>query len=318
MEEFYLRDYLKIIWQQKIFILAFAIVSVALAITFTMIQPDQFMAEGQVIWQGSPVRGAFYIPKSVGSTLARNEIENAGSYEIEDAETRIKTFRDQSSRLSIDTTSKTIDLDLVGTDSPDFLAKKLTEHVGKVNDELSSEMKVAYESVIEALNRGLQFYREKESELISKLRAAKEGHLQNLMTERERLSNELSSSSDVQSSLTLAKIVELEREIRNVQTEIDSGVFSTAPGWDLQLAEIEMTIIAYELTIREYRVMIDSVWQPLLVTMQPKALPEPVGPEPYFIYIIAGFLGVFLGTLAAFFMHYMRSPMEVHHSARSE
>ena len=315
MEELYLRDYLRVLWNRKWLIAFITFILVVLAAVYVMSQPDQYKAEAQVLWEGPP-KGATLFPNwsSIGNLSVRS-IEELTTFESTDVLQRFRTYRDDTSQLTADLVSNSINVELVGTDDAVALSTKLEEFLSRTIDSIAQDLSADLDVARQTLTRGLQFFTDKREQILRDIRAAAELDESALVSQRAALIEQIDalapSSIDASSSQFISLVSQLEatdQALADVRRELNSNQFRISMGIDLQLADIERTISAYELTILDYEALGRDAWQPLTITMEPRAVSGVVGTSKALTIVVAAILGIFLGILLAFFMHFVQTP----------
>jgi len=306
MEEFYLRDYINIIWQRKFVIIAVTLVAVLLGGVFAFTQSEEYLAEAQLTWRHPSNAPLLYPVWSVERSELVRMTQDINFPSYEDAREQLRAYRDATSTIDVGGAAQTLNLEMIGSDQPEVLRTKLQIHIDQVNQTLSTEIADANESIAQALNRGLLFFESKKNELIAEIASANESKLQYLTEYLDELNSDLESASVDERGALIQTISQINLAIKNLEAEISSGLVTTGMGMELQLAELERTILAYKLSIEEVESIATDSLGPLGLTQPPAARAEPIDQPKIFMLFISGVIGLFFGFILAFFIHFVK------------
>ncbi len=257
MEEYEvdLRDYLRVIWEQKWVILGVFVVAVVAAAVFSFSLPDEYDAKALLQLEGPP------LPVATGLEAPDNRV--------------VKQLLQSASpeiRIS-DVSSNLLMLTLRGSVSSQELARRLSEVI-------NTTQKFLQEQTRDDLDQQIAFLQEidqqEERQLLERQLALKQ-QLQLLLEARE--------SSDVLDLAAQAQMISLMSELQALYA---------------QRSDTRRTLAAL-------KQLSDASWSPLRLVQGPQGSSAPVGPSRRLNVAIAGVLGLFVGLLLAFFLHYLQS-----------
>lgn len=279
MEEYEvdLRDYFRVMWRKKWLILGIALAAIVLALLISFRAPSQYQAN------------ALYrlgtIPAASGTVINLPSTETTvallSSKELLDKawERLVPAGELPSAALKVTATGDNlIEIELKAALSPALLAQALAELVELFSAEVRGQLQG---EIARELLRIQQ-------------RAARLG------AEQARLRQQID---------------ELLR--REESAELKVGEFdATLEGWALrlelsnlfaQLTPIQKELGSLSLSQAELSDLLGTDWEPLGVISPPAASTAPIGPNWMMNLAVAGVLGLFVGVLVAFFVHYMQS-----------
>ncbi len=302
MEEYEidLRDYFRIMWQKKWWILGVFLGSLLMAAVFSFSSPNQYRAEAIYrVGDAFPFPGTS--PSAVSSevldiiVMDKNTLEEylrfANRVEVATATLASQELQQEAWKALIPeerlasvnlkvTTEKgnLLKLELRGTLAPEVLAQALSALVKAFSARAQDE------------------FREQITKEILKIQQRRD----RLQAEELRLRQEihrLVSSADA----TSLKVGELDATLEGLLLRLElSSLYS-------QLASVQAELSSLSLALQELQDLRGSTWEPLVPVSSPFASTTPVGPNRKMNLAVAGVLGLFVGVLLAFFVHWLQT-----------
>lgn len=315
MEELNLRDYLRVMWVRKWVILGVFLVAIVAAGLYSSSLANVYEATAQVLLVGQPEVQSLYPIWSTTNRLILPKDDQLYVPSTDEVEEIFRGYRSENSSISTSSSGNVISLQLSGTAEPQDLADELAGLIESVMNTINQNFQSSIELGGESLTRGRDFFQDERDRILDEIRSWLDGRIASLEQRKLELIGRIESLSGSSESglygISLAQLQALESELLRLQGERESAFLQTGIGLDLQLSDIDRTLQAFELSIQDYAYLEGLDWQPLLLQHEPRALPNPVGPSRSMNIIIAGILGLFLGLLLAFFLHFVQTPPTV-------
>ncbi len=294
-----LRDYLIVIWQRKWIIVGVFVVAVVAAAIYSYTLPDEYRAEGLISYRSSPSEVQLELPDTNGFISI---VESTNGV--------------QASALN---GTDLIRLQVTGTASPEALTDQLRQAIDSSGNLLQEQRNERISERLSTLDDEIQFLREQRSSLLEQISRREGQRLKALQTQRDRVVQQLdqlmNGASSGESSLSrqasllamTAQLQVLQGQMARLETSSDAPQPEAGSAYDQRLVELETRIQELALTKRQYERVRDADWSPLSVAQAPQSSDAPIGPNRQLNIAIAGVLGLFVGLLLAFFVHYLQS-----------
>jgi capsular polysaccharide biosynthesis protein len=277
MEEYEvdLRDYFRVIWRKKWIILGITLTAILAAALASFTKPSQYQAQAVYQLQSAPtVKGVTLSSPSsevaVAMLSSKELLRQAGKGLVDEA-------RLLSSSLKV-TVQKgdLIQVELRGALPPTALREVLGRLIELFSSEIKGQLEKEIQGELLRLERGL--------ERLAALQAQLAQQIQELLERGENASLKVGELDATLEGFALRQeLANLYGRLAPLQREMDS----------LNLSKEELSEIA------------GAGWEPLITISPPYASPAPIGPNRSMNLAVAGVLGLFVGVLLAFFIHYM-------------
>lgn len=277
MEEYEvdLRDYLRVIWRKKWIILITFLIALVAAALVSWGTPSRYAANAlyqlRVI---SAASGAAFSPPSTETAVAmlssRALLQEAGRGLIPAGSPSSPLLKVTSREDSL------LEIELQGTLSPDRLAEVLSQLVLLFSQRVKEQIQADTQEKLLGIER----------------RAAL------LEAEQARLGQEIDELLRREGSAEL-KVGELDATLEGWALRFElSNLYA-------QLTPIREELGTLRLSQQELSELLATDWEPLRAISAPSASTTPLGPSWTMNLAVAGVLGLFIGVLLAFFVHYM-------------
>ncbi len=309
MEEFYLRDYLRIIWQRKWVIIGISIIFLIVGFIYTSLRNNEYEAHATLNWARQPkVQGLYPLWSTFGQFVmpSSDKFQLPSSNEVVALMRTYEIFNLSLSVALLENTSSLISVNLKGTRSPSELEKLLTEFISQRQKFFEDHLQDQVSQAKGAIERGRQFFLEERTELLNSIEGWVESRRNGLTVQHDILLGQLKSvrKEDIRYLSLVSQLQAIEAELLRLQAEGESAFLQSGTGLESQLAEIDRTLRAFDLSMQEIEYLESIQWTPLQIITPAKASSEPINPSRSLILLIALLLGIFLGTLLVFFLHY--------------
>ncbi len=303
-----LRDYLIVIWERKWIIVGVFVAAIIAAAVYSYTLPDEYRAQALLSYQSSPVSN---VAREGTGSLALGLPNAKGLISVIDSMGNAQAETLNGSDL--------IRLRVSGTSSPSDLEDGLQATIASVREFLANQMGTQVTERLSTLGDEIQFLRDQRSSLLERIRQRETQRLQALQAQRDQVVQQLDqlmdgSSADGTSSpgqATLlamtAQLQVLQGQMARLETSSDAPQPEAGSAYEQRLVELETQIQELALAKRQYERVRDADWSPLSVAQPPQSSGAPIGPNRGLNVAIAGVLGLFVGLLLAFFVHYLQS-----------
>jgi len=311
MEEYEvdLRDYFRVIWERKWIVLGIFVAAVVASTAFSYTLPDEYEA---------------------GALLQRESrlLFSNINIELPSSQTIIELMRTltgpgvelRAEILNNDAKQPLISVKLRGSLSPQQLEEMLTQQIAAAENSLMERIHQDLQQELALIEQREEFLSQQRDRSLEELQQWVTQRIESLQRQREGLIKQIEDLFTIQKSsseenlLLQANILALTGQLQAVHGELirletERGLpFSAAEsGFDAQLIEIERTLQQLALSKFELQRALEMDWRLLRVIRNPQGSPTPVGPPRRLNIAIAGVLGLFVGLLLAFFIHYLQS-----------
>ena len=295
MEEYEvdLRDYFRVMWRKKWIILGVFLVAVLAALLLSLRMPSQY--EASASYQLTQAPAATGIKLSAPSSdlavamLSSRELLREAVEELGGADSPAgKVASLISSGLKV-TAQKgnLLQLKLKGMLSPDLLRRSLVRVIELFTIRVREQLQGEIQDELLKIERRVKWLEAEQARLTQQIQALLEGNAQLKVGEFDATLEGFALRQELSS---------LYSRLTPIQRELDS----------LRLSQEELKDIA------------NMDWEPLLTISPPYASTLPIGPNRAMNVAVAGVLGLFVGILLAFFIHYMEGGREVEGEEKEE
>jgi LPS O-antigen subunit length determinant protein (WzzB/FepE family) len=312
MEELNLRDYLRVIWIRKWVILGVFLISIVAAGLYSSQLANKYEATAQVLFIGQPQVQSLY---PIWSTSNRLILPNDDQLDVpssKEVEQIFAGFRSANSSIATNSVNDVINLRMTGTQEPQVLAGELSSLIDSVKLTLNENLQASINLGIDSLRRGQEHFESERDAVIEEIRGWLDQRIAGLEQKESELITTVEANSSspegVQYAVAFAQLQAVESELIRLIGERESEFLQPGLGLDIQLAEFDQNLQALKLSIKDYEYLRGLNWDPLLIQHEPKAFDSPIGPSRMMTILIAGILGLFLGLLLAFFLHFVQAP----------
>ena len=315
-----LRDYLTVIWERKWIIVGVVIVAVLAAAVYSYTRPDEYRARALLGYQSDPPMTQIAMP-------ARSETAASVSVSLglPQANALIPVL-ESSGDVAVEALNGS-DLLRIRTEGPALPAEleaRLRASIEALGDFLQQRIGERIAERLNSLDDEIQFFQQQRASLLERIAEREAGRLQALQAQREqvvqqldRLMNGAADRADDEfaaGASRQASLLALTSQLQVIQgrmAQLESDAASPQPeagsAYEQRLVELDTHLQALELAQRQYQRLRDTGWTPLSVAQAPQGSDVPVGPNRQLNVVIAGVLGLFVGLLLAFFVHYVQS-----------
>lgn len=222
---------------------------------------------------------------------------------------------------------KVIELKLKGPLEPHLLEVILEACLHSLGETLRGDLSADAKEEIARLSTEMEVLQGQREELLEELDREAAEYKETLEKQRDELRQELAQIEQAKEKLGLqageqnatlegiilrerfialnARLQQVERELADLELrgyKKFPELYAQIQALDRELRELQATV---ELTQRLLNPGPGSGWEPFEVLGQPAAPPGPIGPNRRMNVAVAGVLGLFVGVLLAFFVHYM-------------
>jgi len=285
MEEYEvdLRDYFRVIWRKKWIILGVFLAAVVAALLLSFRMPSQYEAEALYQLNQAPQATGVKL-SSPSSQVAVALLSSRVLLQQAIGEAGIEGSARGEIMDGLKVTSQKgnlLQLELRGTLPPDVLQEVLAKLVelfsAKVRTQLQGELQEGLARI------------EKRIELLEKERASF----------MDQIAGLLGKEGNAQ-----LKVGEFDATLEGFALRQElSGLYA-------RLSPIQRELDSLHLSQEALNGLANLDWEPLLVISSPYAAASAIGPNRKMNVAIAGVLGLFVGILLAFFVHYMEGGKE--------
>jgi uncharacterized protein involved in exopolysaccharide biosynthesis len=338
MEEYEvdLRDYFRVIWRKKWIILGVFLAAILIASLVSFRSPSQYRAEAVVRVNPLPEVGSISIPSPSpemllallrSSDLLRQLAEESGLAGEEpfrglSSQELIEWLADHLKGNLIEKTSL-IRLELSGPLDPGLLTKILDRCLQSLRERLKGDIVSDVGREIDRISLEIIILEEQRTKLIQEVEGKIAEQKAILEKQREELLQQLSAIEADKTKLqlqageqsaTLEGVVLREKFIalNNRLQQVEQGIIDLElkgremfPYLNARIGELDRQLAELEVTRSEAYRLFDSGWEPVYVLSKASASSSPVGPNRSMNLAVAGVLGLFVGVLLAFFIHYI-------------
>lgn len=344
MEEYEvdLRDYFQVMWEKKWIILGVFLAAIVLALLLSFRMPNKYETEALVQLNDLPRVAGIQVqapsPQMVLVILQSRDLLARTAEEANLAEE--DTFQGLSQQQVVESLRENLEATipegtsliktkLAGALDPQLLNRILNEHLRVLGEKLTeqassdAEQEVARVSdeigILEGQRDGLiEEIEEEIAERKAILGGQREVLLQQLNAieqNREKLGLPAGEQNATLEGLILKQqFIALNSRVQQIERELDDlerrgreqfpELNSRIQGFDRQIEDLQISA-------EKARQLLSPSWQPLYIVDQPSAPAGAIAPNRKMNVAVGGVLGLFVGVLLAFFVHYMEGSKQV-------
>jgi len=333
-----LRDYLRVIWEGKWVIAGVFVVAVVLAALVSFRLPDEYEARTLLKLRPLPtVDGlALKLPslQSVAAIVQSDELlfqvaqEFQARYPEFQKETpmQVHQWLKRNLKASVIKDTDLLEVRLPGDLEPEKLREALSVIISLAESKLRSDLqanidlelarlsttKKAVQEQLDAMNAQLQSEIARRKEILEAQRAELLARMDEIRKNPQFLRLAAGEQNATLQGIMLKREFEaLNERVKNLESELqqlDSRGRELFPEFHSRLTNLENERTNLELLAGKAQQVLAKTPETIDVVSAPFAPEQPVGPRRTMNILIAGVLGLFGGTLLAFFVNYLRQP----------
>lgn len=344
MEEYEvdLRDYFRVMWRKKWIILGVFLAAVVVALLFSFRMPSRYEAEALVRLNDLPQIARIQVqspsPQIALVILSSRDllIRTATEAKLTEEE----PFQDLSQEqlvewlrnhleASIPEKTSLIEVKVAAALDPQLLEKILNQHLVVLEEQLQEDLGydakqeiarlISEEAVLkEQRNRLIQEVEEKlterkailerqRSELIQKLNAIEQSKGKLGLQAGEQ-------NATLEGIILREQFIALNMRLQRVEQELDQLELigqEMFPELNSRIQVLDREIEELRVAAEKARMLLNNNQEPLNIISQSPPSSAPIGPNRKMNVAVAGVLGLFVGILLAFFIHYMEGGKEI-------
>lgn len=317
MEEYEvdLRDYLRVMWERKWILVGSFFLAIIVSAAFSYRLPDEYEASALLHWEGQiELQDVDLNLPNINSLLEllKTIVEQPGT------KFRASLLGNARSRSDFLLT------ELQGPLSSQELELLLQERIEGVREFLRTQLQSDIDRKLAFLTQRTESLLQRRDELLQEMKAWISRRLEDLAQQETALLAQLKeirgsaaengdslSQEVLMASELAAQLQALSMERIRLQGEWDSPYPRPGSGFDAQLAELDTNLQRLRISQEAYRSaaswLVEGRLEPLRIVRPPQGTANPIGPPRLLNVTIAGVLGLFVGILLAFFVHYLQS-----------
>lgn len=306
-----LRDYLIVIWERKWIIVGVFVAALVAAAVYSYTLPNEYRATAMLNYQRAPV-ATFALTSSSSPNLALELPQASVLISVIESSGPVQATTLDGSNL--------LRLEASGAASPTELEGWLQSAIEAARGFLREQTTERVSERLSALEADIQFLDEQRTSLLARIGERETRQLDTLGAQRNRIveqldglmnatNDEASGGASRQATLLAltSQLQVLQSRMARLETNADAPQPEAGSAYERRLVELETQLHELELAQRRYERLREADWSPLSVTQAPQGSETPVGPNRKLNIAIAGVLGLFVGLLLAFFVHYLQS-----------
>jgi len=333
-----LRDYLRVIWERKWLIIGVFVVAVVLAALVSFRLPDEYEARALLKLRPLPtVDGlALKLPalQSVAAIVQSDELLFQVAQELQarypefqkETPTQVHQWLKRNLKASVIKDTDLLEVRLSGDLEPEKLREALSVIISLAESKLRSDLQAnidlelarlstiekAVQEQLDAVNAQLQSEIARRKEILEAQRA----ELLARMDEIRKNPQFLRLAAGEQNATLQGIMLKREFEVLNARAQsleselqkLDSRGRELFPELHSRLTNLENERTDLKLLADKVQQVFAKTPETIDVVSAPFAPEQPVGPRRTLNVLIAGVLGLFGGTLLAFFVNYLGQP----------
>ena len=340
MEEYEidLRDYLRVIWEGKWVIAGVFVVAVVLAALVSFRLPNEYEARALLRLRPLPtVEGLAFKSPSLQSVAAIAQSDELLLQAAEELQPRYPEFQNdtllqvhqwlkRNLKASVIKDTDLLEVRLPGDLEPEKLREALNVIISLVESKLRSDlqntinlelarlstMTTAVQEQLDAVNAQLQSEIARRKEILESQRAELLARMDEIRKNPQFLRLAAGEQNATLQGIMLKREFEvLNDRVQNIESELqklDSRGRELFPEIHSRLTNLENERTNLKLLADKVQQVFAKAPETVDVVSAPFAPGQPVGPRRTLNVLIAGVLGLFGGTLLAFFVNYLRQP----------
>jgi uncharacterized protein involved in exopolysaccharide biosynthesis len=332
-----LRDYLKIIWEKKWLILGVFVVAVALAALVSFRLPDEYEARALLKLRPLPNVGVnITLPslQQIAAIVQSDELLLQAAHELQprypefqrDTPMQVEQWLKRNLKASVIEKTDLLEVRLPADLEPDKLREVLSVIISLAESKLHSDLQANINRELTRLSTMIQVVQAQLDKVKDQLQNEIVRRKEILTAQRSELLARMDEIRQNPQFLRLAageqnatlQGIMLKREfealterLKNIETELqklDSRGRELFPELHSRLQSLENERTELQLLESKVQHVFAKIPETIDVVSAPFVPEQPVGPRRALNVLIAGFLGLFGGTLLAFFVNYLRQP----------
>jgi len=333
-----LRDYLRVIWEGKWVIAGVFVVAVVLAALVSFRLPNEYEARALLRLRPLPtVDGLALKPPSLQSVAAIVQSDELLLQAAEELQPRYPEFQNdtllqvhqwlkRNLKASVIKDTDLLEVRLPGNLEPEKLREALNVIISLVESKLRSDfqntinleltrlstMTTAVQEQLDAVNAQLQSEIARRKEILEAQRAELLARMDEIRSNPQFLRLAAGEQNATLQGIMLKREFEvLNDRVQNIESELqklDSRGREIFPEIHSRLTNLENERTNLKLLADKVQQVFAKTPETIDVVSAPFAPEQPVGPRRTLNVLIAGVLGLFGGTLLAFFVNYLRQP----------
>jgi succinoglycan biosynthesis transport protein ExoP len=332
-----LRDYLRVIWERKWLIIGVFVVAVVLAALVSFRLPDEYEARALLKLRPLPmVNVNIKLPslQSVAAIVQSDELLLQAAEELQarypefhkETPTQVHQWLKGNLKASVIKDTDLLEVRLSGDLEPEKLREALSVIISLAESKLRSDLQAnidlelarlsttekAVQEQLDAVNAQLQSEIARRKEILEAQRA----ELLARMDEIRKNPQFLRLAAGEQNATLRGIMLKREFEVLNARAQsleselqkLDSRGRELFPEFHSRLTNLENERTDLKLLADKVQQVFAKTPETIDVVSAPFAPEQPVWPRRTLNVLIAGVLGLFGGTLLAFFVNYLRQP----------
>jgi len=338
MEEYEvdLRDYLRVMWRKKWLILSVFLIAILAAGLLSFTAPSQY--ETQALLRLNPLpqitnfqlqmpslQAARLILKAPDLLLRTVQEAQLGSESAFQGMTpqQIASWLEDHLKSKISDKTELLEIKLNGTLAPEMLQRILQTHLNVfqqyLQDDLTRQIQRGIarikteEEIIAAqqnmLARELATQIAQRKKVLEQQRAAVQRQIAAITQDKEKLHLQAGEQNATLEGVILReKFLALSAQLQQIEAELatlEREGRKEFPKLDARIWELEDQLRTLVISREKGEKLLDIGWKPVEVISQPRIPIAPIGPNRKMNIAVAGVLGLFVGVLLAFFIHYL-------------
>nr|BAL55477.1 lipopolysaccharide biosynthesis protein [uncultured Acetothermia bacterium] len=335
-----LRDYLKVIWEKKWLILGVFVVAVVLAALVSFRMPNEYEARALLRLRSLPnIDGLNLKPPSlqqIAAIVQSDELLLQAAHELQPrypefqgaTPLEVEQWLKRNLKASVMEKADLVEVRLPGNLAPDRLRETLSLIVTLTETKLQSDLQAninleltrlsttekAVQEQLDAVNAQLQSEIAKRKEILTSQRAELLARMDEIRQNPQFLRLAAGEQNATLQGIMLKREFEaLTERLKNIETDLqklDARGRELFPELHSRLQSLENERTQLQLLEGKVQQVFAKTPETLDIVSAPFAPEEPVGPRRTLNVLIAGVLGLFGGTLLAFFVNYLREPQK--------
>lgn len=333
-----LRDYLKVIWEKKWLILGVFVVAVVLAALVSFRLPDEYEARALLRLRPLPNVDGLQLKlpslQQIAAIVQSDELLLQAAQELQprypefqrETPLQIEQWLKRNLKVSVLEKTDLLELRLPGDLAPDKLRETLSLIItltetklqsdlqANINLELTrlSTMTAVVQGQLDAVANQLQAEIARRKEILEAQRAELVGRMDEIRKNPQFLRLAAGEQNATLQGIMLKREFEvLNARVQNLESELqklDSRGRELFPEFHSRLQSLENERTELQLLEGKARQVFAKTPETVDIVSAPFVPEQPVGPRRTLNVLIAGVLGLFGGTLLAFFVNYLRQP----------
>jgi succinoglycan biosynthesis transport protein ExoP len=333
-----LRDYLRVIWERKWLIIGVFVVAVVLAALVSFRLPDEYEARALLKLHPLPnVDGlALKLPalQSVAAIVQSDELLFQVAQELQarypefqkETPTQVHQWLKGNLKASVIKDTDLLEVRLPGDLEPEKLREALSVIISLAESKLRSDLQAnidlelarlstiekAVQEQLDAVNAQLQSEIARRKEILESQRAELLARMDEIRKNPQFLRLAAGEQNATLQGIMLKREFEaLNERVKNLESELqrlDSRGRELFPEFHSRLTNLENERTDLKLLADKVQQVFAKTPETIDVVSAPFAPEQPVGPRRTLNVLIAGVLGLFGGTLLAFFVNYLGQP----------